>query len=256
MGPPSIDVPAKNWPAKLSPGPNTRPGQPVYPWSARILSIRARWAASQSSRVAAALARAGAEFRSPAGPAPPDVRRHGRRQATLRGAREALRPGGQLVFETRVTARRAWEHCTRERSHGVTEFPRRRSGGDMGAGHRGDRAPGRLPQDLPVRGGRADTHLRLDTALPGTGGDRGGPAGNGLRRGRHPRRARPPRPGVRVRRGAALPPQPSPRAARSASIRFSITLSGSTAYSLSSSASWSAVPSGSPRAASSAASCP
>lgn len=29
-------------------------------------------------------------------------------QATLAGARDALRPGGHLVFETRVTARRAW----------------------------------------------------------------------------------------------------------------------------------------------------
>ncbi|WP_406286744.1 class I SAM-dependent methyltransferase [Streptomyces sp. NBC_00209] len=44
-------------------------------------------------------------------------------QATLRGAHEALRPGGRLVFETRVPARRAWEEWTRERSHGVTEVP-------------------------------------------------------------------------------------------------------------------------------------
>ncbi|MGZ2358238.1 class I SAM-dependent methyltransferase [Streptomyces sp. 372A] len=42
-------------------------------------------------------------------------------RATLRGAREALRPGGRLVFETRVPARRAWEEWTREQSHGVTE---------------------------------------------------------------------------------------------------------------------------------------
>ncbi|MEU2021859.1 class I SAM-dependent methyltransferase [Streptomyces sp. NPDC016469] len=42
-------------------------------------------------------------------------------QATLRGIREALRPGGRLVFETRVPARRAWEEWTRERSHSVTE---------------------------------------------------------------------------------------------------------------------------------------
>ncbi|MEU2250140.1 class I SAM-dependent methyltransferase [Streptomyces sp. NPDC019224] len=44
-------------------------------------------------------------------------------RATLRGAREALRPGGRLVFETRVPARRAWEEWTRERSHSVTDVP-------------------------------------------------------------------------------------------------------------------------------------
>ncbi|MER6508591.1 class I SAM-dependent methyltransferase [Nonomuraea sp. NPDC001636] len=41
---------------------------------------------------------------------------------TLRGAREALRPGGRLVFETRDPARRAWEGWTRELSHRVTEI--------------------------------------------------------------------------------------------------------------------------------------
>ncbi|TRV71977.1 class I SAM-dependent methyltransferase [Streptomyces sp. 130] len=42
-------------------------------------------------------------------------------QATLRGVHAALRPGGRLVFETRVPARRAWEKWTREQSHSVTE---------------------------------------------------------------------------------------------------------------------------------------
>lgn len=42
---------------------------------------------------------------------------------TLRGAYEALRPGGHLVFETRDPARRAWEEWTREISHRVTEVP-------------------------------------------------------------------------------------------------------------------------------------
>ncbi|MFD0308299.1 class I SAM-dependent methyltransferase [Streptomyces sp. NPDC127119] len=42
---------------------------------------------------------------------------------TLRGAYEALRPGGHLVFETRDPARRAWEEWTREASYGVTEIP-------------------------------------------------------------------------------------------------------------------------------------
>jgi hypothetical protein len=32
--------------------------------------------------------------------------------AVLRGAKAALRPGGRLVFETRVPARRAWEQWT------------------------------------------------------------------------------------------------------------------------------------------------
>ncbi|MFF6993283.1 methyltransferase domain-containing protein [Streptomyces sp. NPDC010273] len=45
-------------------------------------------------------------------------------QETLRGACEALRPGGHLVFETRNPARRAWEEWNRESSYRVTEIPR------------------------------------------------------------------------------------------------------------------------------------
>lgn len=45
-------------------------------------------------------------------------------QKTLRGAREALRPGGHLVFETRNPAGRAWEEWNRESSYRVTEIPR------------------------------------------------------------------------------------------------------------------------------------
>ncbi|WP_055568241.1 class I SAM-dependent methyltransferase [Streptomyces atriruber] len=45
---------------------------------------------------------------------------------TLRGARDALRPGGRLVFETRVPARRAWQNWNHEASRGVTRIP----GGD------------------------------------------------------------------------------------------------------------------------------
>lgn len=44
-------------------------------------------------------------------------------EGTLRGACEALRPGGRLVFETRDPARRAWEEWTREHSYRVTEIP-------------------------------------------------------------------------------------------------------------------------------------
>ncbi|PSK44289.1 hypothetical protein B0E38_07691 [Streptomyces sp. 111WW2] len=44
-------------------------------------------------------------------------------QGTLRGAYEALRPGGHLVFETRDPARRAWEKWTREHTHQVVEVP-------------------------------------------------------------------------------------------------------------------------------------
>lgn len=39
----------------------------------------------------------------------------------LAAARDALRPGGHLAFETRVVARRAWEGWTREASDGVTD---------------------------------------------------------------------------------------------------------------------------------------
>ncbi|MEW2570751.1 class I SAM-dependent methyltransferase [Streptomyces sp. NPDC047070] len=44
-------------------------------------------------------------------------------RGTLRGAHDALRPGGHLVFETRDPARRAWEEWTREASYRVTEIP-------------------------------------------------------------------------------------------------------------------------------------
>lgn len=44
-------------------------------------------------------------------------------RGTLRGAFEALRPGGRLVFETRDPARRAWEEWNRENTHGVTDIP-------------------------------------------------------------------------------------------------------------------------------------
>ncbi|CAL9662724.1 2-methoxy-6-polyprenyl-1,4-benzoquinol methylase, mitochondrial [Streptomyces sp. enrichment culture] len=44
-------------------------------------------------------------------------------RGTLRGAHEALRPGGRLVFETRDPARRAWEEWTRESSYRVTDVP-------------------------------------------------------------------------------------------------------------------------------------
>ncbi len=43
--------------------------------------------------------------------------------ATLRGIREALRPGGNLVFETRDPARRAWEQWTPQLSRKVVNVP-------------------------------------------------------------------------------------------------------------------------------------
>jgi SAM-dependent methyltransferase len=44
-------------------------------------------------------------------------------RGTLRGAYEALRPGGRLVFETRDPGRRAWEEWTPELSRRVTRIP-------------------------------------------------------------------------------------------------------------------------------------
>ncbi|MFF7716078.1 methyltransferase domain-containing protein [Streptomyces sp. NPDC007988] len=44
-------------------------------------------------------------------------------RGTLRGAYEALRPGGHFVFETRDPSRRAWEGWNREASWGVTDVP-------------------------------------------------------------------------------------------------------------------------------------
>lgn len=43
--------------------------------------------------------------------------------ATLRGTREALRPGGRLVFETRDPARQAWLGWTREQTRARTDVP-------------------------------------------------------------------------------------------------------------------------------------
>ncbi|AKU17685.1 class I SAM-dependent methyltransferase [Luteipulveratus mongoliensis] len=42
---------------------------------------------------------------------------------TLRAARRLVRPGGRLVFETRVPARRAWESWTREKTYGRAVVP-------------------------------------------------------------------------------------------------------------------------------------
>jgi SAM-dependent methyltransferase len=43
--------------------------------------------------------------------------------ATLRGSRDALRPGGVLVFETRNPARRAWEQWTPELTRTIVDVP-------------------------------------------------------------------------------------------------------------------------------------
>jgi SAM-dependent methyltransferase len=42
---------------------------------------------------------------------------------TLRGAYDALRPGGRLVFETRDPGRRAWQEWNREVTYRVTDVP-------------------------------------------------------------------------------------------------------------------------------------
>jgi len=44
-------------------------------------------------------------------------------QATLRGVRAALRPGGRFVFETRDPARRAWLEWNREESYEECDVP-------------------------------------------------------------------------------------------------------------------------------------
>jgi SAM-dependent methyltransferase len=43
-------------------------------------------------------------------------------KCTLAGVREALRPGGHLVFETRDPAFRGWEEWTREQTHQLVEL--------------------------------------------------------------------------------------------------------------------------------------
>jgi SAM-dependent methyltransferase len=43
--------------------------------------------------------------------------------ATLRGTRDALRPGGHLVFETRDPARRGWERWTPESTRSTVDVP-------------------------------------------------------------------------------------------------------------------------------------
>ncbi|MFI6574981.1 class I SAM-dependent methyltransferase [Nocardiopsis sp. NPDC050513] len=44
-------------------------------------------------------------------------------RSTLDGARDALAPGGRLVFETRDPAARAWEGWNRDATHRVTTIP-------------------------------------------------------------------------------------------------------------------------------------
>ncbi len=44
-------------------------------------------------------------------------------EGTLRGVREALRPGGRFVFETRDPARRAWEEWNPEQSRRLVDVP-------------------------------------------------------------------------------------------------------------------------------------
>jgi SAM-dependent methyltransferase len=44
-------------------------------------------------------------------------------RATLGGIRQALRPAGHLVFETRNPARRAWEQWTPERTRTIVDVP-------------------------------------------------------------------------------------------------------------------------------------
>ena len=43
-------------------------------------------------------------------------------EGTLRGAYDALRPGGHLVFQTRDPAYRAWQEWNREESYSITEI--------------------------------------------------------------------------------------------------------------------------------------
>jgi SAM-dependent methyltransferase len=43
--------------------------------------------------------------------------------ATLAAVHAALRPGGQLIFESRDPARRAWEEWTEERTRSTTDVP-------------------------------------------------------------------------------------------------------------------------------------
>ncbi|HTE86641.1 MAG TPA: class I SAM-dependent methyltransferase [Dehalococcoidia bacterium] len=43
-------------------------------------------------------------------------------EGTLLGVRDALRPGGYLVFETRDPAKRAWQEWNRAASHKITEI--------------------------------------------------------------------------------------------------------------------------------------
>jgi len=43
-------------------------------------------------------------------------------EETLRGVYKAMRPGGHLVFETRVPARRAWQEWNRAASHRITDI--------------------------------------------------------------------------------------------------------------------------------------
>ncbi len=86
--------------------------------------------------------------------------------ATLAVSRRALRPGGQLVFETRDPARRAWEEWTREQTYTRHRRPRRRPGRGLEPGHRRRPAAGDLRGRVRLRLRRRGAHLHLHAGLP------------------------------------------------------------------------------------------
>ena len=118
--------------------------------------------------------------------------------ATLTAARQALRSGGWLVFETRVPARRAWERWTRRAHPYCRRRARHRDRGVLGGRHRRGRRPRHVPVDDHVLARQCPDRVGVDVAVPRSARDRGVVGRQRLPARRDPRRSRSPRPRVRL----------------------------------------------------------
>jgi SAM-dependent methyltransferase len=118
-------------------------------------------------------------------------------EGTLRGIKDALRPGGDLVFETRDPASRAWLEWNRAATQQITEIE------GVGAVQTWVEVIDVSGPLVTFRGtyvfaSRTGFDLALDTSFPRARRDRGGFGGTRLHPQGSPKRARPARAGICV----------------------------------------------------------